>query len=219
MIRTIPLIAALLTLTGCQPYVIASLYTSDVNAVASGGAPVHTPAKIGIEVISEQDCNDHRASLTNAIRAGFGQAKYIGCPRRDFVSYAEFEVPMALIGPAENLPAAIAFTARPLDDGIAVYVLRSARHVDAIRNALPRELTLGQPKDPEIRIMASVTNDSGGPVKVVTRDLFVNATPTQAPTIHTLDRRAELRLRLSDVGNAQMSSDTGYALMFRLRSN
>lgn len=201
--RTMTAAFALLALAGCRVDIHADLYSSDIIAAVEG-EELTTPVVFGIGL---PRCDENAPPLTAALETVVPNIEYIGCERDDFDTLAKYRVPAAILDATD--PSAMS------DDMIGLFSIVVAKREGAYRigslwssqaaqdvwNALPESLIEYKRFDPQPDLRATFNNDLRETIEIGTEDLFLDGKPIPDTTSHTLDRRGQVDLQLSDVSN------------------
>ncbi|MES2845618.1 MAG: hypothetical protein V4747_11365 [Pseudomonadota bacterium] len=213
-VSTIGLLAVL-AIPSCKAFVTADLFTADLTQVALSLSSATASAVVAVEAISKETCNEESSALATALMAGFGSAEFIGCGGSDLETFSEFRVQLPIISADQKPDAAIAFVSSISDRFVQVNVVRSEAYMAAISAALPEDMKLGGFDQIEMIIRARVNNDLGKAISLEVKDAFVDGKPRQALFTANMNHRDQLAIRISDVGNASVSSEAMGASMFR----
>ena len=201
--RALAALCATVTLTGCKTGIDLTLYTSDIITAAQGQTDLTAPGTLLIEAPSDEKCREAAPQIEEALRTGFDTASFDGCTRERFNTYARFNVTLPIIGPDAELQSALAIVAAPATGFSAVTVIKAdAARIDAIITALPSDISNALSGRPEAAITATIRNDGTKPVTITAQGAFIAGEPYQLPHDTTLQRREEMTITLSDVGNA-----------------
>lgn len=198
--------AALAALTGCKTQIATDLFTSDLIAAANG-ATLTAPLTIGLETGSEAECTKNAPAILTAVQSKFTEAEFIGCATESFDHFARFRV-QATVTQASSAPGA-PFAIGATRDGAALHItyLTDPAAVRAIWNALPKDMTEYKRFEFKPILTATINNDLPGDVTLTTDDVFANGQPVQGTRQHSLARRAQIDIALSDVTNAAFEGD------------
>lgn len=202
------LIAAVLASTFLSACVIetdVTLFASDILAVAGGAPPIKTNVTIAIEVGSKDNCEKQRDATAVALKKGFDDVEFVGC--RDgavFSHFADFRVSLPIQAVQTDINGAAAIWVAEETGLINVVLIPNASKIAAIRDALPPNLNSPIYPEPTMAVKVTVQNDTSGPTIVRMFGAFIDGEPFQLPHDTSLDRRGELAISLSDVGNATL---------------
>jgi len=207
---------ASLTLMGCKSELALSIFSSDVQAAAEGQADRTATAVLGIEAIR---CPERGPLALPAIQTGFPTADFIGCRDAGMQTYAEYRIrlPLLKLDPKQTPPAPMNLALAPYDDRSTLGLLFvDNSQIQAIADALPRELRYGGSGDFNPVISLRVHNDTAAHWTFTVQGVFVDGSAKQLPTEITLAPREEALIRLSDVGNAAIRGNR--PILFYLNS-
>lgn len=195
--------AALFALAGCKTPIVAELYTSDLSRAAAG-EPVEAAVIIGVEV-PRDECEAMSATILDVARAHFSTLEFFDCTQIGFAHYGRFRamVPILIFEGAAPVPdGAIAVAATSRDGAVHFGLVANHEAIRSIWDALPEDMTEFRRFAFEPEVGSVVHNDSGAPVIVQVRGVFVDDTPAPNTSEVTLQHRDETTITASDVANA-----------------
>lgn len=209
------LLAAGLALSGCKTGLDANIFTTDVLAVSDTGKPLDTTATISIDATSEDQCAKFKDAIGKALLEGFSKAEFLECRKIEMTTVADFRVTIPMTAPQAAFTSALNIWAGELNGKIGVVLKPDFPRIDKIKAALPQEVTAMMGAEIEPQISLTITNDGTDPAKITMQGAFIDGKPYQLPETFEVSRRDELRIVLSDVGNAAFNN--GGSLLFFMK--
>lgn len=204
------LVLATVVLAGCKTQVTSDVYLTDVAAVAADGKALPVDLKLGFEVPSEDKCAEAKEMLTPTLDKHFGAIEFVGCTTEGFSNFANFTAGSEMVLELENkkvdsdLPIYLGVT--PAEGGIVeVGYFSNPDNLKALMADLPDEAKAYSDRI-AVTFAATIHNDGTESSKLSVAGVFVNGRPALRPAEIELERRKELAIRLSDVGNATVSA-------------
>lgn len=204
------------SLGACKAGVDANFFTSDVVAVARDGAPIDVTVTVSVDALTAEKCAENKDVIGAALRDGFSDVKFVECRQGDMTTFAAYRVAVPMVKPDTKTDGALAFWAGETAGQIGVALKPDLARIDKIIATLPNDVQSGLSGKLEPMISLTLQNDLSGPATVKMHGAFVDGDPYQLPTDFEVERRDELRIVLSDVGNAAFYN--GGSLMFFLNS-
>lgn len=198
------LFGSLVILIGCKAEFDAKIYLSDVIAIASGSASTDAKAILSIDATSADNCAEFKDAIRLALMKGFSTAEFVACRSAELTTFADFRVSVPMIKLYSDLTTALGLVVGQVDKKIFVSLHPVKAKIDAIKAALPSEMTTLASDQIDPQVSMTVINDLTDPMKVATQGAFVDGQPYQFTQTFDLARRDELRIALSDVGNASL---------------
>lgn len=206
----IALMAAALALTACRAGVDLTIFTSDIAAVAAKGGALDALATISIEASSAEKCAEARGDIQKALEKGFPKVEFVACRKAGMDTWADFRVPVTMTRDEEAFREPLGIGIGQADGTFTVNLFQNKSAVKIIIAALPEEIgrLVSGPLEPQVSV--TIQNDLPGAAQITTHGMFVDGEPYQLPVTRDVARRAELRLVLSDVGNAALNGHGSY---------
>jgi hypothetical protein len=203
-LRAIALTAPL-ALAACQTDLGVDLFTSDLVAAAEGES-FTAPLVLGLELGSENACNENAEAIRVVMVQRAGGAEFMGCQRREFRTVASYRLQVPVVNGPDATDAPFFVVARMDGEEVAVSVARTPGGFEAIWKALPEDLTRFRTFEFDPVITANLNNDLRGSVTIITDDVFADALPVQGTAMRELGRRDQITIRTSDVTNAAFAT-------------
>ena len=210
---TLPLaILALTTLTACKTALDLTLFASDLVGVAETGTPLDATATLSVETGSKDKCDELHDAVATALLKGFTSAEFVACREDGMANLADFRVAVPILGAKAALQSALQIAVIPVGGNFSAVLRQDGDRIDQIKAALPKEMQLyaDQKLDPAISL--TLQNDLADTAKVTLQGAFVDGAPYQLSEQFDVKRRGEIRIVLSDVGNAALT-DKGSLLL------
>lgn len=201
---SIPAILILTALPACKVGIAPQIFTSDVMSALDAGSAINAQAVLDIESGSEDKCKEHSAAIGEALKKGFAEATFLECTRVDITSVARYRVTVPMGAKNGTGSSALGIEVTDVGAKVAATMRRSPAAIDQIVAALPDELKTfaDQSYDPSISV--TLQNDLAGDAEITMMGAFIDGQPYQVDNTFTVARRAELKITLSDVGNAAL---------------
>lgn len=199
-------VLALASLAACKVGLEVRAFTSDIVAIATGGPPLTTAATLSLEASTDEKCANYGPTMVEAIASGFGSAEFIACRRDNLTTWADFRVSLPITKAGTEVTTPLAIWVGTMGGGHSVELQSNGPEIEKLVNALPDDVTdmLTGPLEPVISVV--VQNDLPTAATISMHGAFIDGTPHQLPRETTLDRRGEILIRLSDVGNASLAT-------------
>ena len=210
-------LTCILALAGCdkdKPIDIeATLLTSDIRQVLSDSDPVY--ASVDVSVGAGERCDEVGPALANLLRSRvYTSATYIACRNTDGDEFAVIRVSVPVLWMRSstsitNKPVAIGINTFPDEDLLRVTYVTNRAAVLALLTELPESLQLDKYEEPAFHFSALLTNDESDSVDMHVSNVFVDDTPVVTTHRTTLKRRESVRIDLSNVANAVLTTEGG----------
>lgn len=221
MLKAAPAAAiCLATLAACKSEIALTLFTSDVASVADTGKSLDATATLSLEASTEEKCTEVKDQLAQALQVGFSKVEFVACRKADFDTWADFRVAVPILQPQTKSDSALMIWAgntglTQSGGGIAATLRQNPDSVKAVIAALPNDMKSLVTGRIDTRVSLILQNDMTDAVIVTAQGAFIDGEPYQLPKDTTLERRSEVKITLSDVGNAAMHNGGG--LLFFLK--
>ena len=190
-------------LTACKTEIAVDLYASDLVGVTEGSS-FTAPVVLGLEM-SSSECEENGAGMVDAMSGQLNDVEFIGCARNNFDHFARYRAQVEILDIKDGQTRtddALALGVEAKENRYDVFFVSNPDAAQQIWNNLPEDLTKYQTFNLKPRLAAVFNNDLRKDVTVVTDDVFADGVPVQGMAQHTLGRRDQVELRLSDVTNA-----------------
>lgn len=201
-------------LAGCRADSRFVLFTSDILAVAAGGAAAPVSALYRVEISSMSDCEEKKAEMMAVAARYFEITSAALCSDIGEDTWLEYSARTELVALGAPLPgnAPLGLAAVQSGSGVEVQVVFSASRFAALGRDV-EALDLGA----SIELGAltlEILHDGDAPLVLAAPSAWVNNAPQVVPAL-TLVRRDTVTLRLSDVVGAVLQAE-GQAPAFTL---
>lgn len=207
----------LLAIPACKTQIHANIFTTDVASAARDNAQIDAVATLSLEASSEEKCAEAKDAMADALSKGFSSVEFTACRQDKFDTWADFRVAVPVRQAQTEADAALMIWAAELEPGVIGATLRpNQSKIDAVIAALPsdmRNLVTG-PMDTAISV--TVQNDLGKDTAITMQGAFIDGEPYQLPHDSSVPHRGELKITLSDVGNAAIHK--GGSLLFYMKT-
>ena len=210
-------LTCILALAGCdkdKPIDIeATFFTSDIRQVLKDSDPVY--ASVDVSVAAGERCDEVGPALANLLRSQvYTSATYIACKNTDGDEFAVIRISVPVLWMRSstsitNKPVAIGINTFPDDDVLHIKYVTNRAAVLALLTELPESLQLDKYEEPAFHFSALLTNDESDSVSLLVSNVFVDDTPVVTTQITTLNRRESVRIDLSNVANAVLTTEGG----------
>ena len=206
---------ALTSLTACKTALDLTLFASDLVAVADSATPMDATATLSIETGTKDKCDELHDAVATALLKGFSAAEFVACRTDGTGHFADFRVAVPIIGPKAALQSAVQIVVTRIGDTVGAVLRQDAARIDLIKTALPKEMQIyaDQKLDPVVSV--TLQNDLADTAKVAMQGAFIDGAAYQLSKDFAVKRRGEIRIVLSDVGNAALvAPDNASLLLF-----
>ena len=205
-------------LSGCDLDTDVELYISDLIDVVETGEAGSTPAEIGIEMLSVDQCRDDMDEVAMLMRRYLPDFQAQQCVQRDFQAYLQAEATIAIVPGVDPEHVSGLFSI-----GIESGVVESDRSGHAVHFLVDRELfsrlsaEVEQQYFQEVnfadsRLTVRVNNDEREPRTVQGQYVFFDGTPVEQGQLQ-LQRRERTRIQVSDVARGALMAHGSTRLM------
>lgn len=207
-------VVAALALAGCRADSRFVLMSSDVFAVAAGGASAPVSALYRVEISSMSDCEEQKSAIMAVVGEYLDVSSAALCDGGDEESWLEFSAKTALVALGAPIPgkAPIGLAVAEVGAAVALYLLfDKGRFAQLDRDVADLELGASV----EIGgLTVEIMHDGAAPLTLAAPSAWLNEAPRAAPAL-VLAPQDAASLRVSDVVAAVMQSD-GTALALTL---
>jgi hypothetical protein len=193
-------------LAGCRADSRFVVFTSDILAVAAGGAAAPVSALYRVEISSMSDCEEKKSAVMAIVARYFEVTSAALCDGGEDNSWLEYSAKTELVALGAALPgnAPLGLAAAQTGSGVALHLLFDARRFAALGHDV-EAMDLGA--SVEIGgLTLEILHDGDAPLVLAAPSAWLNNAPRVAPAL-TLTRRDSAVLRLSDVAGAALQAD------------
>ena len=199
-------VLAVLALAGCRADSRFVVMTSDILAVAAGGAAAPVSALYRVEISSLSDCEDQKAAIMAVVAAYLDVSSAPLCDGGDDDSWLEFSARTELVALGAAIPgkAPIGLAAAQVGAAVELHLLFDEGQF-ALLDRDVANLELGA--SVEIGgLTIELMHDGAAPLTLSGPAAWVNGAPQVAPALLLAPRDAAT-VRVSDVVAAAMQAD------------
>jgi hypothetical protein len=204
--KKIAMVLGALALTGCKLETQSTIYLADIQDVA-GGKAAKTQATLSLPMPSDEKCKEYAPAVIEALTPSLGEIRQPQCRKDGFDNKLDLIFDMAILKLEENREKwpIIAVSIKEADKKFAIYLTVNPTKIKAAQSAVSDKLR-GAPKADlnEMKIIMTISNDLREKTKVMVGSVFADGAPI--PYGHKIDieRRAEIKLVLSNVATASL---------------
>lgn len=215
------------SLAACAPKLEVQVYLGDIEEAFETGKAFDIPVRLSIPQSSEDTCKSEAAELTASLSRVVENAKFAGCEREEFNSFAIFDATLPLYATQSDTSPDVNWNGVPLIvhaaygqlrclenprkfcDAVTIYLAPNGTFADLVTKYQGNEPYYGPKPDP-IELSVVLENDTRDPIKASGENVFINGQPVAFGYAEefavALERRQSVRIELSDVANAGFSS-------------
>jgi len=196
-------------LSGCDLDTDVELYISDLIEVAETGEIVTTPAEIGIEMLSVEQCREDSAEVASMMRRYLPDFEPQQCVQRDFQAYLLAEASIAIVPGVEADDVSGLFSVGIEEDmlapdrsGYAVHFLVDRELFSRLSTEVERQY-FQEVNFADSRLVVRINNDERETRAIHGQYVFFDGTPVEVGRLD-LERRDRTRIQVSDVARGAL---------------
>jgi hypothetical protein len=203
-------------LGGCKADSHFALFTSDIVAVARGGAPVPVSALYRVEISSKSDCEEKKTAIMAVVARYHEVSSAALCVEMGEDSWLEYSARTELVQLGQplagNAPLGVAARQAQTGDVVELYLVFDAARFAALQRDvsdldLAANIDIGD-------LTLELMHDSATPQDLRGASAWVDGVARVSPQLR-LTQADSVQLRMSDVLSAAMQAE-GQALAFSL---